>query len=299
MKRLREISKSAAEILAYTIRENIFRPINTSKVTVFLCGSDLSEKDKLRYQISEGFKKGTHWYWFDIIYPEEIFDELLYGADSQDLLSLEDLLAESVDAILLIPESPGSFTELGAFANDDKLRGKMVCVVDERYKNRRSFISRGPIKLIRKENKNRIIFIDPADISGAMSKIAAVLRKVKKASTKNSEDINLLQLQNFLLPSIYLLEPVTRNELAQVVSFVSARKTSVFPATTAALSMLTRARKVELTSNGYKLTKLGLDSFVGFKRARARSETIQNTLLLDKLRLHILNFKLRGKELRI
>ena len=83
---------------------------------------------------------------------EDIFDELLYSSKTKDLLSLEALLAESVDAIVLIPESPGSFAELWAFANDERLRKKMICVVDKKYKKDKSFINQGPLKLVKKEN---------------------------------------------------------------------------------------------------------------------------------------------------
>ena len=111
---------------------------------MFLCGADISMKDKLRYKIANEFKYFWNSYWYEIIYPEDIFDELLYSSRSKDLLSLENLLADSVDVILMIPESPGSFAELGAFANNEKLRAKIVCIIDEKYKKNKSFINQGP-----------------------------------------------------------------------------------------------------------------------------------------------------------
>ena len=101
---------------------------------------------------------------YDLIYPEDIFDELLYSSNSTDLLSLENLLADSVDAVVVIPESAGSFAELGAFANNEKLRSKMICVVDIKYKRDKSFINQGPIKLVRSVNKDAIVYIEESNL---------------------------------------------------------------------------------------------------------------------------------------
>lgn len=48
------------------------------------------------------------------------------GQANNSLLSLEQQLAEAVDLIILIPESPGSFAELGAFSTRKELAEKML-----------------------------------------------------------------------------------------------------------------------------------------------------------------------------
>jgi len=57
--------------------------------------------------------------WIDVYYPEEIFTELLYRSRYRDLLQLEHLLAGWVHAIVVVAESPGALSELGAFASND------------------------------------------------------------------------------------------------------------------------------------------------------------------------------------
>jgi hypothetical protein len=138
-----DISKADCISLAEKIRLDVYRPVNSTKTTIFLCGADMSNQEQMRYRIAERLKNRRFSYIYDIIYPEDIFDELLYSLKTKDLLSLEALLAESVDAIVLIPESPGSFAELGAFANDELLRKKMICIVDKKFKKDRSFINQG------------------------------------------------------------------------------------------------------------------------------------------------------------
>lgn len=146
MLKLNDLSKSDCQIIARKIKKEIFQPSLSFKTTIFLCGKDKNDKSSIRHKIAQGFTKGF-WYSsnYDLIYPEDIFEELLYSSNSTDLLTLENLLADSVDAVVVIPESAGSFAELGAFANNEKLRSKMICVMDARYKRDKSFINQGPL----------------------------------------------------------------------------------------------------------------------------------------------------------
>jgi hypothetical protein len=160
--------------------------------------SSYFSKDKIRYKVAESLNNWWYDFLYDIIYPEDIFDELLYGFKSKDLLSLENMLASSVDAILLIPESPGSFAELGAFANDERLREKLICLVDKKFKKDKSFINQGPLKLVRQANKHGLIYIDPDDIDKNISEVHSSLKKMKKSSSKIGSKVNLLQLDKFL-----------------------------------------------------------------------------------------------------
>lgn len=213
-----DISKADCNKLSTKIRNDIFKPVNTYKTTIFLCGADISQKDKMRYKIAQAL--GDWWYsfYYDIIYPEDIFEELLYSSQHIDLLSLENLLVESVDAVVLIPESPGSFVELGAFANDEKLRNKLICIIDKKHKKDKNFINRGPLRLVKKTNKHGLIYIDPDNITTKeVEKLRTSLGKMKKSSSKVSDKITLLQLSNFLLPTIFLLEPVSKTTLINLV----------------------------------------------------------------------------------
>jgi hypothetical protein len=293
-----EISKADCKSISDKIREDVYKPAYGFKTTIFLCGADVSNENTIRFKIAKLLP--TSWFnSYDIIYPEDIFDELLYSSKTADLLSLEALLADSVDAIVLIPESPGSFAELGAFANDEKLRKKLICVIDEKHKKDKSFINQGPIKLIKKENSFGLVFIDPNDIEKDIEKIHSAIRKMKKISIKKSDKISLLQLENFLLPSIYLLEPVTKDTLVNLVESATVDVTNAFQTTTTAITILTKKRKIELTTSGYKLTSLGLGNFFAFRKTRSRIKWQDEKIEIDNLRLEILNLKNRNKKLKV
>ncbi len=295
-----KISKIEFKKISRKIRDDIYRPAYTFKNTIFLCGADMTQKNKMRYKVAQALKNSWRYsFYFDIVFPEDIFDELLHSTKTADLLSLENLLADSVDAIVLIPESPGSFTELGAFANDERLRTKLICLIDKRYKKNKSFINQGPLKLVKKANKNGIIYIDPNEIDETIAKLISALKKIKKVSSKKSDVISLLQLDNYLLPSIYLLEPVSKEILIELVKTATDDMKYAFQTTTTALTILTKKRKIELTNDGYKLTKLGVEYFLTFRKTRNRNKNQNETVKIDNLRLEILNYKYRKKKLKV
>jgi len=313
-KNVDEFSDEACKIIAKRIRENIIRYAIDFKTTVFLCGADLTKKTTIRHKVSKSLK-GSFFYnlHIDLIYPEDLFDEILYSSNSLDLLSLENLLADSVDALVIIPESPGSFAELGAFVGNEKLRSKIVCVIDEKYRKDKSFINQGPIKLIRQVNSNNVVFINPAEIGKTITnksiyfdffpsdkEVDKILSAIRKLKTKrNSNEITLLKLDKFLLPSIFLMEPVRKDTLVRMVGHALDNSQHATSSTATALSLLTKKRHIELTAEGYVLTRLGNEEFLSFKKTSSRYKDPERLLAIDDLRLEILNLKNRNKRMKV
>jgi hypothetical protein len=66
-----------------------------------------------------------------------------------NLVELEACIAALSTQILLIVESAGSMTELGAFSFDNRLSKKLYAVLDKSYEKDQSFIMDGPIAKIR------------------------------------------------------------------------------------------------------------------------------------------------------
>ncbi len=73
--------------LATKIKNDIYIPTNISKTTIFLCGASLEDKTKLRGIIADKLlsqrqEKSNYVnytkYNYNIVYPEEIFEELLF-----------------------------------------------------------------------------------------------------------------------------------------------------------------------------------------------------------------------------
>lgn len=294
-----ELRDKEFKFLAEEIKNKFLKPKLKSETTIFICGADKNDTTKARYKISE-LISNDRWLkrWVEFVYPEDIFEELLYSSESKDLLSLEGLLAKTVDIILMIPESPGSFAELGAFANDEKLRKKMICVLDSKYKKHKSFINQGPIKLVKKENKGSIIFIDFENLENEIEKVTTRISKVRK-SARFEKEINLLQADNFLLPVIFLLEPIEKKGLAKIIEFALNDKENSFQITQTALSSLNKKNHIELTANGYKLTTTGKEEFLKYKERYSRFKSTEERDFIDNIRLELLNLKNRNKRMKV
>lgn len=96
---------------------------------------------------------------FLTIIPDKInyFD---IASANYNLIDKETRLFENADILIIIPESAGSFAEIGMIAamvsnhpsmkNKQKFAEKILVVLDEKYKYDESFIKLGPIKNIKK-----------------------------------------------------------------------------------------------------------------------------------------------------
>jgi hypothetical protein len=83
----------------------------------------------------------------DIILAEratQLYRETRYS----DLISFEEDIARIASLIVVIPKSPGSLAELGAFATDDTIRNALRVIVQDKYEGDESFIRRGPIERV-------------------------------------------------------------------------------------------------------------------------------------------------------
>jgi hypothetical protein len=83
------------------------------------------------------------------ILAEKAIDEVLRADDGVvlDLAIFEDLIAQIVDSVLLFPESPGSFAELGFFAAKPEICKKTLVATKQEYQGQ-SFINLGPIPIV-------------------------------------------------------------------------------------------------------------------------------------------------------
>ena len=68
------------------------------------------------------------------------------------MAEFEDLMAEIATCVILFPESPGSFAELGYFCRNQPLRKKLLVINNARLQGQDSFIALGPIELVDKHS---------------------------------------------------------------------------------------------------------------------------------------------------
>jgi hypothetical protein len=277
------------------IREKVFKPINQFKITIFLCGASINDKSTLRYKTSKVIKGYTWFHWYEIVYPEILFEKILHRNDILDVQNLETMLAESVDVIVICPESPGSFTELGAFTHDERLKDKIVCIQNEKYKRAKSYINTGPVKILNKSQTSQVVYVSDRITDKQAMKIRSAINKIEKSVETKKDVINLLELENFVIPCIYLFDPISKELLVKIVS--KAMKSEKFgkSGTEACLNILLSQNQIIQSQDGISLSESGLKKFHEFMKSKSKYS--KGLHYADKLRLEIMNLKYRNKSL--
>lgn len=88
----------------------------------------------------------------------EAANQLYRDTDYKDLISYEEDIAKISSIVLLIAESAGSLSELGAFVATDHLRQKLYVIMQEQFHDAESFVRFGPIKRLENEKSTRVAF---------------------------------------------------------------------------------------------------------------------------------------------
>lgn len=285
--------KSQLSDIAKIIKNQIYVPVFEKKRTIFLCGADIKDKTQGRYKMAALLKENQTRIQYELLYPESLFDDLLAGQGQHSLLALENILASSVDAIVLLPESPGSFAELGAFSSNPFLVNKLICIANQKYKNKRSFLNYGPNRLIKASDTGKVINVDyetlnsPTDGGRIFKTISTAVTKIIRNHPVKKNVTNILEAENFILPCIYLIERIDFNSLKILLKIATGQDDIMSDiATRSALTRLQFKRIIMKTTNGYDMTKEGelyvLSKFPSY--------------CLDLARIELMNFQYRGKS---
>lgn len=214
------INKHITDILI-KVYTDIFLDINQSQLDVFLCGGasnreKISDRDNIRKLL---YKDKN----IRILYPEDLFIEILNRDKESDLLTLEGVLADNCDVICIVCESPGSLVELGAFTNNEKTINKVMAVLDKHRKRDKSFIMQGPVKMLKRNDKNSIVFYSPSDIDELCKKLESIfhskiLFNIKYRAPKR--DINsIIGMHYYELLIVYFFNTLEYNRFINYIKF--------------------------------------------------------------------------------
>ena len=211
--RYHEIKKAGSnmELLFNEIYHSVFLNIVKGNVDVFLCGgASTKKKSSYRDMLKDELKRYKR---ISILYPEHLFLELL-NRKKYDLLTLEKFLADNCDYIVIVCESPGSFTELGAFVNNSDTIDKVIILLQTKYKNAKSFIRQGPVQFVYSKNKNHIIYYN-TDVSEAADRIKKIVLPFRFSSSNISfKDLDTISGQyNFILLLLHFFDKLSIKEL--------------------------------------------------------------------------------------
>lgn len=299
MERKNKLSNKTYIEISEIINNKILEKLKETRLTVFLIGAGEKNRDSIREKIRSELISKKYRTWFDVYYPENIFEALMKGKIGFNLLDLENILADSVNTIVIILESPGSIAEFGAFAVHSRLKDKLLVVVEKKYRRSKSFINQGLIKYIIKKTNSRVIYHSYKDdnLLNLSKLIKREIREVSKETTINEKITNPIIAQYFLLAAIFLTEPVKKDDLRLMVNSIIKKipkeKKSIEDEVVilSALSILYSNKDIEFKGNKYCLTQNGLSRFKGLINKVSEKSELKD--LLDNLRVKIMNKTLR------
>lgn len=194
---------------------------------VFLCGGADPDQEALRRGIGRTISSISlrSRYRYTAYYPEDMFIELILGHARRDLLSLENMLAESAHAVAILLDGPGTFAELGAFTNHEMLKDKLVLVIDPRYQRSKSFINLGPVRYLQRSSHSKIHYIglNEGNERELARAIAVSTREIAKHSPPRQDLTNPLFAYDFYLALVFVFDPVPREAVPRIASELAKR----------------------------------------------------------------------------
>ena len=107
---------------------------------IFVCGGSLADLTQMRPRFLEFAEKEIPNLRF---FRAEYAQKDLFAHNEPDFYPIarfEDIIGAVSDCIILFPESPGSFTELGYFARTEEIARKLLVVHDAALQGKDSFI---------------------------------------------------------------------------------------------------------------------------------------------------------------
>ncbi|GCD09180.1 retron St85 family effector protein [Clostridium tagluense] len=197
------------------IYSDVYKKINREFIDVFLCGGVSTDDKCIRDSIRSKLEKHS----VRVLYPEDLFMDILSKDKSMDLLSLENFLADNSDIICVLPESVGSLVELGAFTNNEKTLEKLFVIMNKSYEKEKSFIMMGPIKYIsNQKGKERTIFYEKDKLDSIIDSTVDKFKKFSKKSAKTEIEINTIIGQYYFIPLlVYFVKAISMKNLEEVM----------------------------------------------------------------------------------
>jgi len=184
---------------------------------VFLCGGkDSQSRDAVRDYL------GRHGPRLDLFYAERVWDQIA-ALNQRDALQMEGDLAQLADLVIIIVESAGTLTELGAFALSDELRKKLLPVVDSRYRGDSSFVLNGPLRWIGNEsNFKPTIFVPLSRILESAAEIEDRIGRIPKTRSLKISDLaaSPKHLLFFICDLVSVIYPASLETIAYYVGLV-------------------------------------------------------------------------------
>jgi hypothetical protein len=290
--------KSSIIDIAKTLSSH-FNDLSKNEYSIFLCGGASPKDAKFRNALKEKITDSHTRDKFNVYLPEDIFLELIMGYQKYDSLSLENILAKSVNSIVIPLQSPGTYTELGAFSNREELRNKLIIINDPKYKKIKSFINSGPIALLL-QSTNSIVINSPYDYSNIKdlaSNIKKSTRKISKTSSIEYSLKNPLSSINFYLALVFVFEPITKINIEHIIHAIDESVEAEIVMETVLNALVNQRKIIMNTKEEYIVVKSALTDLDNLYTTKKMQFEIID--FLTDLRLNAMSITLRRKNRKL
>jgi hypothetical protein len=286
--------------IANELKLNFLDKIQDSNIiSIFLCGGNNKKEVFIRKNLGEKLESIASKYSYNAYYPEDMFVEIMLGHFNQNLLTLENFLADFVDVVVILLNSPGTFTELGAFTNHNKLNNKLLIIIDPKHERAKSFINLGPIKYLKTNTKSKVIYLDiNKDINtNILNIITENIRTVSKNIPKKISILNPILAYKYYLSLIFVFDPINKDDLLKIIKISKNDEDSIIIAAETIINSLIAEKKIINNSNILSITSQGRSELIYEKGSKKKNRDTLN--ILTPLRIKALNLILRKNNKNI
>jgi len=287
--------------LATTLRDHFLGSSGKGDdVSIFLCGGSSPSESQFRRDLGSTVSATKSKYRYSVYYAEDMFVELILGHQRQDLLTLENLLAESVSAVVILLQSPGTFAELGAFSNHPRLKDRLLVVIDPHHQRSQSFINTGPVRHLQKQTKSKVIYhsMQPSDITSLSKSVIQASRDIGVATPPTKDMTNPIASQEFYLGLVMTLDPVPRSAVLSLARALHPGSPALSQtAAETVLNALVNQGNAILVSGTLRISQKGVDTLFAGARTEIRKSQLRS--FLSQLRMEALNVMLRRRRDRL
>ena len=206
------------------IYNDVFCKTFSQSFFIFLCGG--ADKKHIRNKIRTLLEANK----LQVLYPEDLFMDMLNRDKKADLLEYENLLADNSDMVCIICESMGSAVELGAFIQNNKLEQKLTVCINQKFARDKSFIMMGPVKHLKKINKTSVMLYkeDKPELLGTeLTKKFHRLQRLSQKGNKQQSFNNLSAYIALISMIVYFFMTVKRQELHKTLKDLLLKQNSL------------------------------------------------------------------------
>lgn len=267
---------------------------DVEQIPIFLCGGSRPDHRRLREELGKQISRIASKYTYSVHYPEDMFIELISGHHGRDLLTLENILANSVHCVVILLQSPGTFAELGAFSNHAGLCNKLVVVIDNEYRGKRSFISLGPIRYLNTHTKSKVLYSDISftNLSRLTKQVADASREIPKEPLAMDYLANPIASLRFYLALTYVFDPLPKTLLFEILRHLPSEQPATIDTVAETVTTnLVKRQEISIDSEKISITQKGIDNLLYAHATKKRTGDI--SLYLSGIRLEALNLTMR------